>query len=82
MHHVTHPTKEQVRAYMLQRTAAHRPPPTPEEIRRLLGWSSGAPLWKIDCGLHALFLHVRLAQLTALLTLEWLFCASGVDRRY
>ena len=37
-HRVTHPTKEQVRAYMVAREAAHRPPPPPEEIRRQLGW--------------------------------------------
>lgn len=37
-HRILHPTKEQVRAYMAQRERAHRPPPTPEEIRRQLGW--------------------------------------------
>lgn len=37
-HQITHPTKEQVRAYMARREAAQRPPPTPEEIRRQLGW--------------------------------------------
>jgi hypothetical protein len=35
---VTHPTKEQVRAYMLARGHEHRPPPAPEEIRHQLGW--------------------------------------------
>jgi hypothetical protein len=35
---VTHPSKEQVRAYMMAREHAHRPPPPPEEIRRQLGW--------------------------------------------
>lgn len=45
LHRVTQPTKEQVRAYMLSRLAARgragttpRPPPSPEEIRALLGW--------------------------------------------
>ena len=37
-HHITAPTKEQVRAYMAAREAARRPPPPPEEIRRQLGW--------------------------------------------
>ena len=37
-HRVTHPTKEQVRAYMAAREMARRPPPSPEEIRRQLGW--------------------------------------------
>lgn len=35
----THPPKESVRAYMERRTHAPLdPPPTPEEIRRQLGW--------------------------------------------
>ena len=37
-HRITQPTKEQVRAYMLQRERARRPPPSPEEIRRQLNW--------------------------------------------
>jgi hypothetical protein len=37
-HRITHPTKEQVRAYMAAREAARHPPPPPEEIRRQLGW--------------------------------------------
>lgn len=37
-HQVTHPSKEQVRAYMNAREANHRPPPAPDEIRRQLGW--------------------------------------------
>ena len=37
-HLITHPTKEQVRAYMAARESARRPPPPPEEIRRQLGW--------------------------------------------
>ncbi|MES3024674.1 MAG: hypothetical protein V4857_24150 [Pseudomonadota bacterium] len=37
-HQIIHPSKEQVRAYMAEREAARRPPPTPEEIRRQLGW--------------------------------------------
>lgn len=38
----THPTKEQVRAYMAKRQVERQeertPPPPPEEIRRQLGW--------------------------------------------
>lgn len=34
----TQPTKQQVREYMQQRQREHRPPPTPDEIRRQLGW--------------------------------------------
>lgn len=32
------PTKQQVRDWMQQRQAEHKPPPTPEQIRRELGW--------------------------------------------
>ena len=37
-HRILHPTKEQVRAYMAERELARRPPPSPSEIRRQLGW--------------------------------------------
>ena len=37
-HRFSHPSKEQVRAYMAARESARRPPPPPEEIRRQLGW--------------------------------------------
>ncbi len=39
---ISQPTKEQVRAYMTAREAARRPPPAPDEIRRLLGWRRDA----------------------------------------
>jgi hypothetical protein len=35
---INHPPKQAVRAYMEQRKRAGSPPPTPEEIRRQLGW--------------------------------------------
>lgn len=36
---MTHPSKETVREYMERRTHAPLdPPPTPDEIRRQLGW--------------------------------------------
>ncbi len=34
----THPSKEAVREYMERRTYSSDPPPTPEEVRRELGW--------------------------------------------
>ena len=43
IHHITHPTKEQVRAYMAERELARRPPPAPDEIRRRLGWRLDPP---------------------------------------
>lgn len=33
-----HPSKEMVREYLERRTQDVQPPPTPEEIRRQLGW--------------------------------------------
>jgi len=74
------PTKEQVRAYMLQRQRefAFCPPPKPEELRRQLGWHcSAAP------GLHfPIFLPSSIAQLAALMVVEWCFLAAGAGRRH
>jgi hypothetical protein len=67
---VTHPTKEQVRAYMLAREHAYRPPPPPEEIRRQLNWhcvDSGT-----DCVLGPLcLLPATLGQLAVQTALDW-----------
>jgi hypothetical protein len=38
MEAIMKPTKEQVRDYMQHREQDHTPPPTPEQIRRELGW--------------------------------------------
>lgn len=38
MKQTTHPTKQAVRDYLERRAHAVKPPPTPEEIRRQLGW--------------------------------------------
>ena len=35
---VTHPTPAQVRAWMQQRQAEKKPPPSPADVRRELGW--------------------------------------------
>ncbi|MCG2585718.1 hypothetical protein [Massilia sp. TS11] len=37
-HRITHPTKEQVRAWMAQREHAALPPPAPADVRAELGW--------------------------------------------
>jgi hypothetical protein len=34
----SNPSKEEVRAWLLQELAQHRPPPSLAEIRRTLGW--------------------------------------------
>lgn len=38
MTQTTNPSKEAVRAFTQRRARALTPPPTPEEIRRQLGW--------------------------------------------
>jgi hypothetical protein len=38
MSQTNHPSKEAVREYLERRTQDVQPPPTPEEIRRQLGW--------------------------------------------
>ena len=66
---VTHPTKEQVRAYMMAREHAHRPPPPPEEIRRQLGWHVVTP--EPDSALITLYmLPATLGQLAVQAALD------------
>jgi len=40
---VKHPPKHLVRAYLERRSRDPKPPPTPEEIRRQLGWGMLMP---------------------------------------
>ena len=39
-----HPSKEQVRAWQQERLQRKEPPPTPEQIRRELGWGLMNPV--------------------------------------
>lgn len=34
----THPSKEQVRQWMSERQEQRTPPPSPQEVKRQLGW--------------------------------------------
>lgn len=73
-HRVTHPTKEQVRAYMAARERARRPPPSPEEIRRQLGWRLQR------CDEERLLLQFYLipttyTQMATRITLHWMLAA-------
>lgn len=43
MYQTSHPTPAQVREWMQKRQTEHKPPPTPEEIRRELGWEMNQP---------------------------------------
>ncbi|WP_256079851.1 hypothetical protein [Massilia sp. YIM B04103] len=75
MQMIQHPSKEQVRAYLAQRIAQRRqedlPPPTPDEIRRQLGWS----LCPHSGYAGALTFPSSVARLSALLCLAW-FCSA------
>lgn len=75
------PTKEQVRAYMLQRQrdAGRCPPPVPEEIRRQLGWHC-SPHHAEQSSSSSLFFPGTIAQLATLMAVEWCFLAAGVNR--
>ena len=80
MRPIAHPTKEQVRAWMAEREAARRPPPSPEEIRRTLGWrmdlTDDERLLVRFCLLPSSY-----GRLAAQLTLDWLFASvRGADR--
>ena len=44
---MSHPTKQVVRAYLERRTRDPKPPPSPEEIRRQLGWGLTFPEMKL-----------------------------------
>ncbi|MDB5916390.1 MAG: hypothetical protein JWR40_624 [Massilia sp.] len=43
----SHPTKHLVREYLERRAREAAPPPTPEEIRRQLGWGRLLPDFKL-----------------------------------
>ena len=43
----TQPSKQLVRAYLERRSRDPKPPPTPEEIRRQLGWGLALPDFKL-----------------------------------
>jgi hypothetical protein len=45
-----HPSKHLVRAYLERRARDPKPPPTPEEIRRQLGWGMPLPGFKMETG--------------------------------
>lgn len=79
MHTSLHPTKEQVRAYMQLREFDRRPPPTPDEIRYQLGWYGASR--SSDQATPGLFLPSTIAQLAALLAVEWCFLVAGFSRR-
>lgn len=86
---ITHPTKEQVRAYMAEREAARRPPPAPDEIRRQLGWqlcpsesSSPSPAETAPPGSPGCAAPPAGGQLVAVLLFHWFFSPWQKAFRY
>jgi hypothetical protein len=45
---IIQPSKQSVRAYLVRRSHDRTPPPTPEEIRRQLGWALALPPFKLS----------------------------------
>lgn len=87
-HGASHPSKEQVRAYMRRRERALQPPPPPAEIRRQLDWcrlnagSVHAPVHLTPAGMAAQSwrLSVEINRWGALMAIAWLM-RSGVPQR-
>ena len=77
--YITHPTKEQVRAYMAKRESAHRPPPPPAEIRRELNWRL-QPCDNDSVLFQFCMLPSAYSQLTAQVLLNWIFAPSHALR--
>ena len=84
MRTASHPSKEQVRAYMRGREHTLQPPPPPDEIRRQLAWCHvdafpGTCLLATPAGVAALGWHLSadMARLSALMAIAWLM-HSGV----
>jgi hypothetical protein len=77
---VNQPTKEQVRAYMTAREHARRPPPSPAEIRRQLGWQL-APTDSTSAFIGLYLLPATLGQLATQAALEWCFAPLRATKR-
>jgi hypothetical protein len=69
-HHVIQPSKEQVRAYMAARGHARRPPPSPADIRRQLGWKM-APPQPAAALISFYLLPATTGQLISQLMIDW-----------
>lgn len=87
-HGISHPSKEQVRAYIRRRERALQPPPPPAEIRRQLAWcrvdvsSVHATMYVTPASVAAQGWHfsVEINRLGALMAIAWLM-RSGVPHR-
>lgn len=75
-HQIIHPTKEQVRAYLAARKRDGRPPPSPEAIRRRLGWRLEAPVRPLFA-LQIYQILTSCAQFSADLAVVWMYACLG-----
>ncbi|MFA6069484.1 hypothetical protein AKG95_22360 [Janthinobacterium lividum] len=80
MRTASHPSKEQVRAYMRGREHALRPPPPPDEIRRQLAWCcvDAFPCTCSPAGVAAQGWHLSadMVRLSTLMAIAWLMRSS------
>ncbi|WP_426054605.1 hypothetical protein [Janthinobacterium sp. PSPC2-1] len=88
MRATSHPSKEQVRAYMRRRERALQPPPPPDEIRRQLAWCCldafpGTCLPATPAGLAAQGWHLSadMARLGTLMAIAWLMHGGVAHRK-
>ena len=88
MRATSHPSKEQVRAYMRRRERAQQPPPPPDEIRRQLAWCRldafpGTCLPATPAGLAAQGWHLSadMARLGTLMAIVWLMHGGVAHRK-
>ncbi|MFZ4876510.1 hypothetical protein ACL9RI_15635 [Janthinobacterium sp. Mn2066] len=79
MYSVTHPSKEQVRAYMRWRKGARQAPPAPYEIRRQLACSL-VDVSPAILAVQGWQLSADMARLGTLMAIAWLM-DSGVAHR-
>ncbi|MBW3511046.1 MULTISPECIES: hypothetical protein [Janthinobacterium] len=87
MRATSHPSKEQVRAYMRRRERALQPPPPPDEIRRQLAWCRVddvpricLPATPAGVAVQGWHLSADMARLSTLMAIAWLM-HSGVAHR-
>jgi hypothetical protein len=80
MYSVTHPSKEQVRAYMRRREGARQAPPAPYEIRRQLACSL-ADVSPATLAAQGWQLSADIARLSMLMTITWLMDGGIAHRK-
>ena len=75
-HQIIHPSKEQVRAYLAARKRDGCPPPSPEAIRRRLGWRLQAARQPL-LAIQIYQILTSCTQFSADVTLVWMHASVG-----